>query len=71
MKAQKPPNLRETKSCNNCSYFNGSDLCKMYDYPVDEDDLCDSWAAGAEEHSEEDQKKRLWAAHRRRLERNR
>jgi hypothetical protein len=39
-----PPNLRPTdgnRMCGNCAYFEG--MCRMYDYPVDAGEVCDSW----------------------------
>ncbi len=64
----KPPNLKEAHECGDCSYYmgpqEGKGKCNMYDYPVDEDDVCDSWVAG----DLKDATKRAWAKHRRRLE---
>lgn len=40
-----PPNLRDGegwRECGTCIYFNGKDGCIKWNYPVDEDDLCDS-----------------------------
>jgi hypothetical protein len=40
-----PPNLRMadsgTRLCGNCQYFQG--MCRMYDYPVNSGQVCDSW----------------------------
>ncbi len=62
-----PPHLKEAHECGDCSYYIGPDegkgRCKMYDYAVDEDEVCDSWTAG----KVEDATRRLWARHRRRL----
>jgi len=44
---QIPPHLRQTtgtERCANCSYYDPAGNCKMYDhYPVQADQVCDSW----------------------------
>jgi hypothetical protein len=63
----KPPNLKDAHECGDCNYFRGPDegdgQCMMYDYPVSDDEVCDSWVAG----DLKDATKRAWAKHRKRL----
>ncbi len=69
--AKTPPNLKEAHECGDCSYYSGPQEgqghCKMYDYSVGEDEVCDSWVPG----DPKDAAKRAWKAHRRRLEKSR
>jgi hypothetical protein len=62
-KPRLPPNLKGAQACGDCKYFNGNGLCEMYDWPVDDDEHCDSWVAV----DVKDATKRAWAAHRRRI----
>jgi hypothetical protein len=63
----KPPNLKAAHECGDCRYYvgpqEGQGRCKMYNWVVGEDEVCDSWEAG----NPKDAAKRLWASHRRRL----
>jgi hypothetical protein len=65
--AQKPPNLKEAHECGDCAYYQGPEdgdgRCKMYDYPVSDDEVCDSWEAS----DVRDATKRAWKKHRKRL----
>lgn len=62
--ATKPPGFKELpKACADCKHFNGKDLCQLYNYPVDDEDTCDSFTPGPEDEATN----RLWKAHRRRL----
>jgi hypothetical protein len=47
----KPPNLKTVGKCT------------KYDYPVSDDDVCDSWEAG----ELKDATKRAWSKHRKRI----
>lgn len=44
----RPPNLtlasNEHRACLTCDHFNGAGLCKLYQYKVQPDQVCDSWA---------------------------
>lgn len=62
-----PPNLKEAHECGDCKYYEGPQTgdghCTMYDYPVSDEEVCDSWTAGAAGSS------RAWAKHRRNMAR--
>lgn len=44
----RPPNLtvteNEHRNCSTCIHWNGSDRCRLYDYAVRPNEVCDSWS---------------------------
>lgn len=44
----RPPNLTTTESqyrdCGTCLHFDGKGRCRLYDYRVTPEMICDSWA---------------------------
>ena len=63
----RPPNLKEAHECGDCRFFigpeEGSGKCTKYSYAVDDDQVCDSWAAGDLKYAT----KRAWSKHRKTL----
>lgn len=62
-----PPHLKAAQECGDCKYFEAKGQCTMYDFPVSDDEHCDSWVPADVKEAA----KRAWANHCRRLERAR
>lgn len=47
MNSKRPPGLEVTedshRNCLTCRYFNGAGLCKLYNYKVSPNEVCESW----------------------------
>jgi hypothetical protein len=61
-----PPNLKAAQACGDCKYYDNKGECLMYEYPVDDEEHCDSWTPADPKEAT----KRAWGVHRRRLQRS-
>jgi hypothetical protein len=61
--SSKPPNLHVCHQCAECAHYDGRGMCLLYNYAVQDDEVCDSFKALPKDEAS----KRLWAAHRRRI----